>query len=324
MVNKNHSFNGVSPSINGHEPANNGHEVSYDPAQIALPWVEQLLAATPTVTKESPEAASSANSFVQDVTNAKAGAAELRPVKRKQARYRETGHAVNVENLSVLHQIVIGFGPAYIQGNPLFTVANMEAQYTTAKADLLLVKSKKSVNELAIDQQKIAFSKLKDMSTRSKNIFLVSGVSDEAMKRCEYLNHQIQGSRVIKIKKGDDKDHVSASHQSHTQQIQHVDGLVELFDKHPQYAPPVNLDTAAWTAKRDAMYTTQQALNVTEADLSMTRLSRNINIYKPTTGLVDIGNGVKKMVLGIFGFKSPQYAMVKGIQFYKMPGYKNL
>ncbi len=324
MNNKNYSFNGISPSTNGHAPSTNGHEVSYDPAQINLPWSDFLPASSPTVNKESPETETNETALSKHVTQSKAGSASLRAVRRKRARYRETGHAINVTNLSVLKQRVVDFGTEYVQGNPLFTVANMEAKHTSASADLLLVKAKKSANESAIDQQKIAFRKLKDMSTRSKNIFIVSGVSEEAIKRCESLNHDIQGTRVIKIKKGDDKHHISASHQSHTQQIQHVDDLIEFFGKYPQYAPPATLSVAAWTAKRDAMYNTQQALIVTDSDLRMARLARNTNIYKPVTGLVDISSGVKKMILGIFGFNSPQYAMVKGIEFTKMPGYKNL
>lgn len=170
----------------------------------------------------------------------------------------------------------------------------------------------------------VAFSNLKKMSTRSKNIFIVSGVLVEAIKRCEYINHQIQGTRVIKLRKDDEENRNSVSHQSHTQQIQHINELVELFDSYPQYAPPADLTVTAWTAKRDAMHTAQQTLDVTDPDLRIMRLERNINIYRSVTRLVDVAQGVKKMVLGCFGFSSPQYAMVKGLTFYCIPGYKNL
>jgi len=53
-------------------------------------------------------------------------------------------------------------------------------------------------------------------------------------------------------------------------------------------------------------------------------MNRNFTLYKPTTGLVDVAYGVKKVVLGIFGTRSPQYRMVSGIEFKRIRGYKNL
>ena len=162
------------------------------------------------------------------------------------------------------------------------------------------------------------------MATRTKNSFVCCGVSAKAIERMLSLNHEIQGSRIIPIKDGDDAKHISASHQSRTQQIQHVDALITFLESYPEYLPPDNISVATWIQKRNDMDSSFLEENTKSSNLKAERIKRNVAIYKTITGAVEIGMGAKRTVLAIYGFKSPQYAAVKGIQLRKMRGWKDL
>ncbi|MGJ8593597.1 MAG: hypothetical protein ACSHXF_13680 [Aquaticitalea sp.] len=324
MINNNKSLNGDNtPSINGHAPELNGHLVNFDPAQITLPWVDKLLAEKATAKKESLEADTSIV-VTKHVSKDQAGSADLKAVKKKRARNRESGHSSNVRNFAVLKQAVIGFGPDYVSPNPLYALANLELIYTEANQSIEKVTNKKSLYGIDIDAQTMAYKQLKKDSTRTKNMFTICDVPVEAIKRMESINNLIQGERIIKLKKNDTKDRVSTSHQSKANQISHVNELLELLDAYPQYSAPADISVAAWTSKRDAMASTLDAVTVTNNGLKMARLDRNKTIYAPTTGMIEVAYGVKKVVLAIFGSRSPQYRMVSGIEFSRINDYKNL
>jgi hypothetical protein len=294
------SMNGHAPALNGDVKATNGQTPLVEAVQMNLPWADLL-----PLPKESTEKAE--------------------PVAKRAARYHETGHAINVQNFDLLKQIIIGFGAEYVSSNPMYALPNLELLYTEASSSVDTVINRLTSNQETIDVQTATFLNLKKDATRSKNMFAVCGVPPEAIKRCKHINSLIQGARIKPIKADDeDQKHISASHQSHTQQVEHVDAFIELFDTYPQYTPPAELTAAAWTTKRDAMKSAMQAVTVSSVDLKMARMNRNFTLYKPGTGLVDVALGVKKVVLGIFGATSPQYRMVSGIEFTKIKGYKNL
>ncbi|MEZ4802094.1 MAG: hypothetical protein R2797_04920 [Gelidibacter sp.] len=324
-----HNNGFASYQLNDHDSPALGHEANDGLQQNNLLMKEVLQGEeqkAPTAKMESPEAESKAKALTKRVTKAQAGSADLKAVKEKKkpARYRETGHSINVQHFAMLKQIIIGFGSDYVSPNPLYALSNLELLYTTANASVETVTNKLSLYQQDIDAQTVAFSKLKKDATRTKNVFAICGAPVEAVKRCESINSLIQGERIIKLKTTDNKDHVSASHQSHTNQIKHVDSLIELLSAYPEYVAPADLTVAAWTTRRDAMYNTLQAVTVTSVDLKMARLDRNITIYAPINGLVEVAYGVKKVVLGFFGARSPQYRMVSGIEFKRIKDYKNL
>ncbi len=320
--------NGLAPfQQNGHDAQVPGHEVSNGLQQNNLLMEEVLKGEehnAPTAKMDSPEAGTK-QATVSETTTVEAQPKSVNKEKKKAARYEETGNATNVQNLRLVTQRIKGFGPSYAQGSPLYTIANMEAVYNTAATSLQEVTAVKQAYDNAIDQQNQAFGDVKDLSTRTKNFFTWCGVSDKAIERMEYLNHQIQGTRVIPIKDGDSDDHISASHQSRTQQIQHVDALVEFLESFPaEYLSPDVISVDAWKAKRDAMDSTFLQENITSSNLKAARIQRNVDIYKTTTGVVEIGLGAKRVVLAIYGYNSPQYAAVKGIKFTRIKGWENL
>ena len=297
-------MNGHAPSLNGNAKASNGQMPVVEAVQMNLPWADLLPTAAPKETTEKAE-----------------------PVIKKSARYIETGHAINVRNFDVLKQIIISFGVEYESSNPLYDLPSLEQLYAEANTSLDTVLNKLNTNQETIDVQTAIFQNLKKDATRSKNIFAVCGAPPEAVKRCNHINSLIQGSRIKRIKVDEEEEeqkHISASHQSHTQQVEHVEAFIELFDTYPQYNPPAELTAAAWTTKRDAMKVAIKAVTETGVDLKFARMNRNFTLYKPATGLVDVAYGVKKVVLGIFGARSPQYRMVSGIEFKRIRGYKNL
>ncbi|MGJ8591833.1 MAG: hypothetical protein ACSHXF_04760 [Aquaticitalea sp.] len=260
----------------------------------------------------------------QEAPTAKMDSPEAEPTKAKTARAVETGFAVNVQNLRLVRQRIVGFGPSYIQGSPLFTIENMQTVYDEAMSGIAGFNTAKQADDQATDHVQTVFENLESDSTRTKNIFIWCGVSEKAIKRMEYLNHQIQGTRVEAIAKDDMDDHISTSHTSRTQQIQHARELALFLADYPQYLPPPDLTASAWSDRAEAMDLAQFGQNVSSSDLKMARVKRNIAIYKRETGVVEIGLGAKRTVLGIYGFNSPEYNMIKGIKFTRIKGWEYL
>ncbi|MGJ8593074.1 MAG: hypothetical protein ACSHXF_11020 [Aquaticitalea sp.] len=261
-----------------------------------------------------------------DPSNGKAAPTiESEVEKRKQARYEETGFAINLKHFFDVKQAAIGLGTAYVSPNPLFALEHLEVVYTAASEAILKVVSKLTLYQQAIDLQTAAFAGLKKASTRAKAIFSICGVPPEVVIRIDNINALIQGVRIIKIKASDlNEDNVSASHQSRAQQIVHVDSLIELLSLYPEYVAPADLTVAAFTARRNAMDTTLKNVMDHDTTLKLTRMERNEIMETPGTGLVDIAYGVKNVFKGIFGARSPQYRLVSGIKFTRMKGYEKL
>ncbi len=298
---------GQKRSLNGLVPTKNGKSSIVEASLKKVPWDAYV----PKTEEKQTEPAT---------------AVEAAPAKKKRKRkYEETGNAINVEHFNVLMQVINGLGTVYVSPNPLYGVENMEAVYREAIRAMYTVSGALTDNQQAIDVQTVAFKPLKGDSTRSKNVFAICGAPMEAVVRCKHINDEIQGNRIIKINASvEDKDIISASHQSYTRQIQHVDAYVDLFTAYPEYVAPTDLTVEAWRNRRTAMYDAQSEVTVTGVTLKMARLNRNEVLQAPETGLVDVAYGVKKVVLGIFGARSPQYRMVSGISFKRLPGYKDL
>lgn len=250
---------------------------------------------------------------------------QAQPITKPAPRTPETGHAINVHNLEVLIQAIISLGTQYAASNPLYALPHLQQLYTQANTAVNTVINKVAAYQETVDLQTATFLPLKKHATRSKNMFIVSGAPPEAIIRCQHINSNIQGTRIKRIKEEDQhNNHISPAHLSHTQQIKHVETLIELFSTYPQYNPPPDLSIAAWTTTRHAMHASLQAVTVSNIQLKLARINRNATLYKPTTGLIDVALGVKKVVLAIFGTRSPQYRMVSSIEFKRIKGYKNL
>lgn len=280
----------------------NNHKTSVDNKHTKIPWAHLLPSQTRQHRNQTHE-----------------------PDTATSTRQLETGHAINVKNFNALIEIIKNLGSSYTSSNPLYTLTSLEALYIQAIASLDNLNQIQTENQKDIDLKKEAFKDLKKYATRSKNIFMVSGVPPEVVLRCNHINSNIQGKRIKKITdKTQHNKHISVSHQSCTQQIKHVEDLIQLFKTYPQYNPPAELSVAAWTTRRNTMKAAQQAVIMSEVNLKIARLNRNRTLYKPTTGLVDIALGVKKVVLGSYGSSSPQYHMLSSMKFRTIPDYKNL
>ena len=257
-------------------------------------------------------------------STAKKESPEVEPKKARSARSEETGFAVTVQNLRLLKERIASFGDTYVQGSPLYTLENIQAVYDAAIERIDEFNTSKQADDMAIDNLNIVFQDLEKDATRTKNLFVWCGVPQQAVKRMEYLNHQIQGTRVAPLDANSTDAHISAAHTSRTQQIQHVREMVTFLPDYPEFIPPAAINTAAWATRLAAMDSAQLAQNITSSNVKMKRVKRNIAIYKKETGVVEIGLGAKRTVLGIYGFNSPEYAMVKGIKFTRIKGWENL
>jgi hypothetical protein len=234
----------------------------------------------------------------------------------------KTGHAKNVANFQILIAFVIQYGSLYNPFNKDINLDQLNALATEAQNSLSDVIVKNTAYHNAVNERVHAHKKLKLLFTRLINAFLITEASSEKKTIAKALNRKMLGKKPISSKTKKNPNLAlpknSISQQSYHQQLLHLSNLIALLQSEPSY----NLNESEF--KIGSVLAFQKTLieknaNVitTNTQLSNARIARNTILYDTDTGLVRIATLVKKYIIGLYGFTSPQYAQIKGIAFMK-------
>lgn len=241
----------------------------------------------------------------------------------------ETGHAKNVANFQDLISFCAG-NASYNPSSVPLTLASLNAKLTAARAALATLTAEQTGFNNAVNNRKIAFEGLKQLSTRVINAFDASGADAEAVKDARTINRKLQGARAAKITKpaADETpgatpppdNSISVAQLSYDQQIEHLSRFIALLDSSAAYMPnETDLTVAALQSKLANLQGANTAVIDAYTLYSNKRIARNETLYNPVTGLVATAINVKKYVKSVFGATSPQYKQVSGLQFRVVP-----
>lgn len=255
---------------------------------------------------------------IKHITSAQAGSPKLKAPKKK--KIYESSISKNVANGQQVKAVLDTLGISYNPSRQALTPVSLAALNVLALQFLENVRIAKQENEEGIDNRKIVYRNLKTLATRILNELKASGASEGVISKAESLVKLIQGQRIIKIQKGEtDANHISASHTSYNQMIDHVSRMLLLLASSPEYDPNVvELKLLELTAKRDAMVATNEAVFIASAQYSKAMRERNEFFNAPFSGYVETYLAVKNAVKAIYGARSAEYKQIGKITFKKI------
>jgi hypothetical protein len=236
----------------------------------------------------------------------------------------ETGQAKNVANFSTLISRCQGYGLRYNPTNNLIKLPNLINVKNSAAAALVTVNSSKSVFIDAVNARAPLFQSMEKLSTRAKNALAATeNVDDSTVIDAMTFIRKIRGARKDKKilnPKPEDPKQISASQQSYDQQVEHFNKLVSLLTSVTAYNPnetelkPSSLHTFELqlrTANDTVVSSATSMLNAIQG--------RNVILYAPKTGLVDLAYEAKKYVKSVSTILLEEYRQISGLKFRRPP-----
>ena len=243
----------------------------------------------------------------------------------------ETGHARNIQLFQELISAVKGHGGAYKPTNPLIGLGALEAKLDAANEALDDLSTKRSAESMADTARENLFAPIGRLSTRSINYYSSTGAPENRVADAKGFKRKLEGRRARAVVEaaattttgaaaaGPDTGPAvlhSVSQQSYMQKVEHLDGLIDLFEGDPVYAP----NEVELTTSELVNYSAQlKAANTASIDagtaIANARVTRDVVLYDLDTGLVTLAVLVKKYVKALFGAASPQYRQISALRF---------
>lgn len=236
----------------------------------------------------------------------------------------ETGHAKNLANFQTLIQFVSGYGTTYNPTKDTLKIPQLNLIASNAHAKLSDVIQKNSEYNNTVNNRVIAFQNLRTLSTRLVNALQATHASKETIKDAKGYNRKLQGKKALSAAVVSDLDtpapvKISTSQQSFDMQIQHFNALITVLQSEISYKPnETELKISNLTAKQSFLELKNKEVSLAYVNVSNSRIMRDRTLYGSEIGLVDVATEVKKYVKSVYGAKSPEFEMIKGIRFRKV------
>jgi hypothetical protein len=235
----------------------------------------------------------------------------------------ETGHAKNVANFEDLIIHLEAVNPPYDPSNPLLQLSSLKSQLPPAQAAVKTISVTAPPYQSAVDAQEILFVPFRKLLTRVLNIFRSSVENPQETESAESL---------VKLMRGDSKpgkksaeETTEEPHNSRSTSRRSYDSLMENFEKfidlllaNPLYKPnEAEFTIQTLSALLGDMKAKNKAVSVLEGPLRDARKERNLLLYTPRTGIVDVGNAVRTYIKGALKPENPHYKAILAIKFKK-------
>lgn len=252
----------------------------------------------------------------------------------------ESGHAKNVANLLKFNQHIATLGLTYNPSNTIITATALATLHTTANTSLTNVNLAYNSWKKATNDREIAFLPLDKLSTQLLGALQSTNASAQTINDMVSLVRKLRGDG--KLTKGDagiTEDQVqvipdptpapeevikkSNSQRSFDNKLQHLAKIILLLQSVPSYAPnEVPFQIASLQALLANLNLLNNAANVSYANLTAARISRNLMFYAADTGMLDRIRKAKAYLKSIYGVNSQQFAAAKDIKFFRVVSKK--
>lgn len=235
----------------------------------------------------------------------------------------ETGHAKNIANFQTLIEFVKGYGSAYNPSKQNLQLTALIALKETADNAIANVLSKSTHYNTKVTERQEAFSNIKSLSTRLINALQATEATTGTIDSAKAYNRKMQGKKAFAPKTPTEPNTpvprtISTSQQSYDMLIQHLSGIKSVLENEPSYFPnEVELQINTLDAKIADLQSRNIAVANAYTDISNARIERNETIYTGENSIFKTAADVKKYIKSVFGAASPQFALVKGIEFSK-------
>jgi hypothetical protein len=246
----------------------------------------------------------------------------------------ETGNAKNVANLSKMITFCTGYGAAYNPSNVNIALKALNAKYTESNAAVKAVEPFKKPYKDAINVRETQFNLLNPLVRSALSVLKAGdGVSATTVQDAVTLQKKITGTNrggKAAMKPATDKAPASegepqvakhsTSQQSYDMRLANFNDFVSLLSGEPSYMPnEADITTAALTTFANNLKTVNDAVGSVYGDYEKALKARDISLYEPGNGLVDLTVKVKNYVSGISSLGATDKKLVSGLKFTK-PG----
>lgn len=244
-------------------------------------------------------------------------------IEKKKHSKSETGHIKNADNFSDLVVEISGFS-SYNATAPDLLLTSLQAKDITVQAKIDNFDTDEGIWKDFINARQLAYEQMPTLSVRAVGIMASQDLKAKIIKDLRGLVKKIEGQRVGKLPAEPAPDEktiktISAAQTSFDQRKNHFLKIISLLQTQPSYTP-LEADLTIVALKAFANTTLKTAntnVNTSAKNLFKSRKERNIELYKPKTGAVDIALRVKEYVKGMLpeGARSAEYKRIKHIAF---------
>jgi len=235
----------------------------------------------------------------------------------------ETGHAVNISNFKLMIDKITVI-PDYDPSNNDLKIPDMTAKWSSADSAHQTLTAAVQSAKNPINAREILFKPIKKLTTRMLNGLESTKASKQIKKDAKGLSDKIRGFgiKVMKLPDGTpDPAHISTSHQSYVMIQDTFKQLIDLLASEPLYNPNENdLKIATLTALNTSLKSANDNIGTIIAPVDAARVTRNMALYKPGEGMIDIAFACKDYIVSLLGSNSVS-RLVTSIRFrkYKLP-----
>lgn len=233
----------------------------------------------------------------------------------------ETGHSKNVANFETLILACTGLGNSYNPSNANITLVALNNLHQEAKEAIKMVKTTETQFNSVEGQRITIFKQLKPKATKVINALKASAAPITVIDDANSIILKINGRRANNkstetIDAESTKEKRSVSQLSYDMQLDHLQKLAELISIEPAYAPnEQDIKVAAINAFISELESVNTAIKTAYIPYKTAMQDRDVLLYAPQKGLVDIALTVKIYIKSVFGPSSPEFKQVNKLSF---------
>lgn len=239
----------------------------------------------------------------------------------------ETGIIPNIEKFATLIASCQGYSTRYNPVNPKLIITALQTVHTNAIDSVDDVTNLASPRTNVINARQDLFALLPPYATRIIASLSVSvNIKKNTLDDAKYFLRKIRGERKSKKilnPSPENPQQISASQRSYQNQAEWFSKLINFVLSQPTYAPnETELKDAALHAFETSLENTNDAAINANAPWLQALINRDIILYAPETGLVDVAFDVKKYVKSVKEISAEEFALISGLRFTR-PKKKN-
>lgn len=231
---------------------------------------------------------------------------------KKSVSKSEVGHVKNVANFQTLTTFCQSYGGAYQPIKDALKIENALSLFVSSQNALNKVINKKTTNDNAIELRRVGFADLRPFSTRLVNSFAVSGVDKLIVDNLKSVNRKLQGSQTKKSDESKEKS-ISNSQQSFDRLMDHFAKMIEIVQQNNFTTNEPEFKIEALIQRLEKLKTLNTNVINTYTEYANAMIDRDILLYNPLTGLVQIAKEIKQYIKSVFGASSPQFLQISGL-----------
>ena len=227
----------------------------------------------------------------------------------------ETGNEINVVNLKTLYEYLESL-PNYKPSREAISIANLKKVHTDLTPSVSTLRDIRVDYADAVDEQQALFKPFKKHITRVMKAVRTSVEDQEQADTAESICKKIAGTRITAKKKDPEATQISTAQLSYDSQTKNFRELIAEIKKIPGYKPnETELTISVLEKMATDMEDKVAAVNKLEGIIVNAKKTRDLLLYSPKTGLLDLVELVKQYMGSAFGDPSPELKYVRKLKF---------